>query len=47
MSRKEASKVFDRFVQAIEGEDTASVTVRFANGAIGEILTSWAFPLPL
>jgi predicted dehydrogenase len=35
-----------RFVQRIEGEDTASVQVRFANGAIGEILTSWAFPLP-
>ncbi|HEX8523090.1 MAG TPA: Gfo/Idh/MocA family oxidoreductase [Tepidisphaeraceae bacterium] len=35
-----------RFVQAIEGEDTASVQVRFENGAIGEILTSWAFPLP-
>lgn len=35
-----------RFVQAIEGDDTASVQVRFANGAIGEILTSWAFPLP-
>jgi len=35
-----------RFVQHIEGEDTASVHVRFATGAIGEILTSWAFPLP-
>jgi predicted dehydrogenase len=35
-----------RYVQNIEGEDTASVTVRFANGAIGEILTSWAFALP-
>ncbi len=35
-----------RYVQKIEGEDTASVQVRFANGAIGEILTSWAFPLP-
>src|SRR5439155_11808953 len=35
-----------RFVQNIEGEDTASVQVRFANGVIGEILTSWAFPLP-
>ena len=30
----------------IEGEDIASVQVRFANGAIGEILTSWAFQLP-
>jgi predicted dehydrogenase len=35
-----------RYKQAIEGEDTASVQVRFENGAIGEILTSWAFPLP-
>jgi predicted dehydrogenase len=35
-----------RFAQKIEGEDTASVQVGFANGAIGEILTSWAFPLP-
>ncbi len=35
-----------RFVQAIEGEDTASVQVRFENGAIGEILTSWAFGNP-
>lgn len=35
-----------RFRQAIEGEDTASVQVRFANGVIGEILTSWALDLP-
>jgi predicted dehydrogenase len=35
-----------RYVQNIEGEDTASVTIRFENGAIGEILTSWAFALP-
>ncbi|MEA2710474.1 MAG: hypothetical protein QOF78_3075, partial [Phycisphaerales bacterium] len=35
-----------RFVQKIEGEDCASVQIRFANGVIGEILTSWAFPLP-
>jgi predicted dehydrogenase len=35
-----------RYVQQIEGEDTAAVQVRFASGAIGEILTSWAFPLP-
>jgi predicted dehydrogenase len=35
-----------RYAQNIEGEDTASVTVRFASGAIGEILTSWAFPNP-
>jgi predicted dehydrogenase len=35
-----------RYEQTIEGEDTASVQVRFANGVIGEILTSWAFGLP-
>lgn len=35
-----------RYLQEIEGEDTASVQVRFANGAIGEILTSWAFANP-
>jgi predicted dehydrogenase len=35
-----------RYVQPIEGEDTASVQVRFESGAIGEILTSWAFPNP-
>lgn len=35
-----------RFLQPIEGEDTASVQVRFSNGIIGEILTSWAMPRP-
>jgi predicted dehydrogenase len=35
-----------RYVQRIEGEDTASVQIEFENGAIGEILTSWAFALP-
>jgi predicted dehydrogenase len=35
-----------RFEQEIEGEDTASVQVRFANGVIGEIFTSWAMPKP-
>jgi len=29
----------------IEGEDTANVLITFANGAIGQILTSWAFPM--
>lgn len=35
-----------RFVQEIEGEDTASVQVRFQNGMIGEIFTSWATNKP-
>jgi len=35
-----------RFLQRIEGEDTAGVQVRFANGALGEVLTSWAFANP-
>ena len=35
-----------RFEQQIEGEDTASVQVRFQNGVIGEILTSWAMHFP-
>ena len=30
----------------LEGEDTAHVLVRFSGGAIGQILTSWAFELP-
>ena len=38
--------VMARFEQPIEGEDTAAVLVRFENGTIGEILTSWAFDLP-
>ena len=35
-----------RFQQDIEGEDSASVQVRFANGSVGEILTSWAYNNP-
>jgi predicted dehydrogenase len=35
-----------RYLQRIEGEDTASVQVRFASGALGEILTSWAMGNP-
>jgi predicted dehydrogenase len=30
----------------LEGEDTAHVLVRFSGGAIGQILTSWAFVMP-
>ncbi len=35
-----------RFHMQIEGEDTASVQVRFQNGVLGEVLTSWAMQLP-
>jgi predicted dehydrogenase len=35
-----------RFNNEIDGEDMASVSMRFANGAIGEIFTSWAINLP-
>jgi predicted dehydrogenase len=35
-----------RFEQEIEGEDTASVQVRFTNGVIGEVFTSWALSRP-
>jgi predicted dehydrogenase len=37
---------FGRFHCPIDGEDTASVHVRFENGVIGEILTTWAMPVP-
>lgn len=37
---------FGRFHHDIDGEDTASVQVRFANGIIGEIFTSWAMNNP-
>jgi predicted dehydrogenase len=35
-----------RFNAPIDGEDTASVQVRFENGIIGEVLTSWAMSNP-
>jgi predicted dehydrogenase len=35
-----------RFALNIDGEDSASVQVRFANGAMGEVLTSWAWSNP-
>ena len=35
-----------RYNNHLDGEDTASVQVRFASGAIGEIFTSWAVNQP-
>lgn len=37
---------FGRFWCDIEGEDTACVNLRFENGTIGQIVTSWAMALP-
>jgi predicted dehydrogenase len=42
----EVRATMGRFVHDIDGEDTACVSVRFDNGAIGEILTSWAMNNP-
>ena len=40
----EVSAMMDRFaVKQLSAEDTGVLLVRFASGAIGEILTSWAF----
>jgi predicted dehydrogenase len=30
----------------MEGEDSAQVLVRFADGSVGNIVTSWAYQLP-
>jgi len=35
-----------RYHVELEGEDTASVHIQFANGAIGEILVSWGMSFP-
>jgi predicted dehydrogenase len=41
------SATLGRFLHhGMAAEDTGSVTVRFEGGAIGEVLTSWAFGLP-
>lgn len=34
------------FRLSIDGEDSAQVLVRFANGAVGNIVTSWAYDAP-
>ncbi|HEU5432215.1 MAG TPA: Gfo/Idh/MocA family oxidoreductase [Thermomicrobiales bacterium] len=40
----EATAMMDRFaIDQLTAEDTGAVMVRFASGAIGQILTSWAF----
>jgi predicted dehydrogenase len=43
----EVTSLLGRHRQVVlEGEDTAHVLVRFSEGAIGQILTSWAFQMP-
>ena len=37
---------FSRFRHSLQGEDTACVQVRFGNGVLGEVFTSWAMPQP-
>ena len=34
-------------IVSMEGEDSAQVLVRFADGAVGNIVTSWAYDLPV
>lgn len=42
----EVKAVMGRFQLDIEGEDSASVVLSFANGAIGEVMSSWAWQPP-
>lgn len=43
----EVSAVSGRYhISTLEGEDSALVIVRFADGAMGEVLTSWAWDWP-
>jgi len=43
----EVSAVAGRYhISTLEGEDSALVVVRFADGAMGEVLTSWAWDWP-
>ncbi|MCA9428779.1 MAG: Gfo/Idh/MocA family oxidoreductase, partial [Candidatus Omnitrophica bacterium] len=43
---KEVTSVLANVTGTLSAEDTASVNVKFKNGVIGQILTSWAFPNP-
>lgn len=43
----EVTAMIDNFAsEQLPAEDTGAVMVRFASGAIGQLLTSWAFTLP-
>src|SRR5437588_3181743 len=44
----EVTAMLSKYVIAsIEGEDSAQVLVRFADGPVGNIVTSWAYDLPV
>ncbi|KXK37432.1 MAG: hypothetical protein UZ16_OP3001001141 [Candidatus Hinthialibacteria bacterium OLB16] len=43
----EVSAALGNFLGQLQAEDTAAVNVKFKDGAIGQILTSWAFPSPV
>ncbi len=42
----EVGAMLTRHALAIEGEDSGQVLVRFADGMVGNIVTSWAYPRP-
>jgi predicted dehydrogenase len=42
----EVAAMLTRHALAIEGEDSGQVLVRFADGAVGNIVTSWAYDRP-
>jgi predicted dehydrogenase len=42
----EVCAMMGTYRQAMEAEDTANVMVRFADGSMGNIFTSWAMPTP-
>jgi predicted dehydrogenase len=44
----EVTAMLSRYaIASMEGEDSAQVLVRFADGSVGNIVTSWAYELPV
>lgn len=44
---EKVTAVMGNFLGKLQAEDSAAVSVKFKNGIIGQILTSWAFPNPM
>lgn len=42
----EVTAMLGNYLGQLQAEDTAAVSVKFKDGAIGQIMTSWAFPSP-